>query len=65
MVSRGGVVSIIGGAGTRSPIWGIYANRALWSLKSVGIAIVMVGGGCFASGGMRISQWSSDVFLGV
>ena len=58
-------MSIMGGAGTRSPIWGISASRALWSLRSVGIAVVMVGGGCRASVGMRISQWSRGVFFGV
>ncbi len=45
-----------GGAVVGSPIWGISARRALWSLYSVGIAVVIVGGGCFVHVGMRISQ---------
>ena len=50
-----GYVSVVGGSGARSPIWGISARRALWSLNSVGIAVVIVGGGCCASVGMRSS----------
>ena len=53
-----GYVSAMGEVGARSPIWGISARRALWSLKSMGIAVVRVGGSCCASVGMRINQWS-------
>ncbi len=56
-----GYVSAMGGSGARSPIWGISARRALWSLDSVGIAVVIVGGGCCASVGMRIIQWPRGV----
>ena len=58
-------VSAIGVWGVRSPIWGISAMRALWSLNSVCIEVVLVGGGCCASDGMRISQWSRGVLCGV
>ena len=60
-----GYVSSMGGSGARSPIWGISAQRALWSLNSVGIEVVLVGGGCCASVGMRINHWSKDVLVGV
>jgi hypothetical protein len=58
-------VSTLGGSGARSPIWGISARRALWSQNSVGIAVLIVGGGCCATVGMRISQWSRGVLVGV
>jgi hypothetical protein len=61
MVSRGGV-RVRHGGGMRSPI---SARRALWSLNFVGIAVVTVGGGCCASVGMRINQWSKGVLVGV
>ena len=51
--------------GARSPIWGIFARRVLWSLTSVGRAVVIVGDGCCASVGMRIIQRSRGVFVGV
>jgi hypothetical protein len=64
-----GYMSAIGVWGVRSPIWGISAKRALWSLNSVCIAVVVVGGGCCASDGVRISQWSRGalfrVYVGV
>ena len=60
-----GYVFTMGGLGARSPIWGISARRALWSLNFVGIAVVMVGGGCCASVGMHINQWSRAVLVGV
>ena len=50
-----GYVSTMGVSGVRSPIWGISAMRALWSLNSVGIAVVVVSGCCCASVGMRIN----------
>ena len=58
-------VSTMGGTGARSPIWGISARRALRSLNSVGNAVVIVAGGCFASVGMRMHQWSRGVFFGI
>ena len=58
-------VSIMGGTGARSPIWGISARRALLSLNSVRIAVVVVVGGCFSSIGIRISQWPRGVLFGV
>ena len=58
-------VSAIGVWGVRSLIGGISAKRALWSLNSVCIAVVVVNGGCCASDGMRISQWSKGVLFGV
>jgi hypothetical protein len=60
-----GYVSAMVGSGARSLIWGISARKALWSLNSVGIAVVIVGGGCYASVGMRINQWSRFVLVGV
>ena len=64
-----GYVYVMGIWGARSPIWGISARRALWSLNSVCIAVVMVGGGCCASVGMRINKWSRgalfEVYVGV
>ena len=44
-----GYVSIMGVWGVGSPIWGISARRALWSLNSVCIAVVVLGGGWRAS----------------
>ena len=60
-----GYVSTMGGTSARFPIWGISAKTALWSLNSVGIAVVVVGGGCCASTGMRISQLSRGMLFGV
>ena len=60
-----GYVSVEGGSGARSPIWGISAKRAWVSLKSVGIAVVTAGDGCRASAGSRRSQWSRGVLVGV
>ena len=60
-----GYVSVMGGLGVRSPIWGISARRALWSLNSVGIAVVVVSGGRCASVGMRTNQWSKGVLVGL
>ncbi len=60
-----GYVSTMGGAGVRCPIWGISTRRALWSLNSVGIAVVVVGGVFCAFVGMRINQWSRGVLFGV
>jgi hypothetical protein len=54
----------MGGSGASSPIWGISASRALWSLYSVGIAVVIVGGGCCVSVGVRSNQWSRGVLVG-
>ncbi len=59
-----GYVSTTGGAGVRCSIWGISARRDLWSLNSVGIAVVVVGV-CCSVVGMRINQWSRGVFFGV
>ena len=58
-----GYVSAIGLCGVRSPIWGISAKRALWSLNFVCIAVVIVGGGCCAFDGVRSSQWSRSALL--
>ena len=60
-----GCVSTMGVWGVRSPIWGISARRAMWSLNSVCIAVVGVAGGWCASDGMRINQWSRGVLFGV
>ena len=54
----------MGGLGARSPTWGLSARRALWSLNSVGVAVI-VGGGCCAYVVMRINQWSRCVLVGV
>ncbi len=62
---RGGVCVHHGGTSVRSPICGISARRALWSLNSVDIAVMVVGGGCCASVGIRINQWSRGVLFGV
>ena len=51
-----GYVSLMGGAGTRSPIWGISANRALWSLKSVAVVLLVV---CALAGGRAVCFWGS------
>ena len=48
-----------------SPIWDISARRALWSLYSLLNVVVVVDSGCRASFGMRISQWSKDVLVGM
>ena len=60
-----GYVFVVGGTGAGSPIWGMSARRALWSLNSVGIAVVMADDICPASAGSRSSQWSSGVLFGV
>ena len=60
-----GYVSTMGVWGMGSPIWGISARRALWSLYSVCIVVVVLGGGWRASVGMRINQWSKGVLVGV
>ena len=60
-----GYVSTVCSAGVSSPIWGISARRALWSLNSVGMGVAVVGGGICVSVGMRINQWSSGVLFGV
>jgi len=60
-----GYVSTVGVWGMGSPIWGISARRALWSLCSVCIAVVVVGGDWRASVGMRINEWSRSVLVGV
>ena len=59
-----GYASAPGGSGARSPIWGISASRALWSLYSVGIAVVISDGGCCVFVGVRSSQWSMGVSVG-
>ena len=48
-------VSTEGGWETGSPIWGISANMALWSLYSVRSVVEVIGGNRGASVGMRIS----------
>ena len=60
-----GYVSVEGGPGARSLVWGISAKRAWWSLNSVGIAVVIAGGVCNASVGSCSSQWSRGVSVGV
>jgi hypothetical protein len=60
-----GYVSAMGGSGARSPICGISARRALWSLNSVGIAVVIAGVGCCASFDSRSNQWFRGVLVGV
>ena len=59
-----GYVPTMGKTGARSPMRGISARRALWSLNSVGNAVLIVGDGCCASVGMRINQWSRGVLVG-
>ena len=59
-----GYVSVEGGPGARSLVWGISANRAWWSLNSVGIAVVIAGVVRSASAGSRSSQWSRGVLVG-
>ena len=56
-----GYMSAMGESVASSSIWGISASRTLWSLNSVGIAVVIVGGGCCVVVGMRSSQWSRGV----
>jgi len=51
-----GYVSTAGGWEVGSPMWGISARRALWSLYSVRSVVVVEGGSWGASFGMRISQ---------
>ncbi len=51
-----GYVFVVGGTGAGSPIWGMSAKRALWSLNSVSMAVVMADDICPASAGSRISQ---------
>ena len=58
-------VSTLGLWAMGSPTWAISARRALWSLYSVFSVVVMVGRGLEASFGMRNSQWSKGVFVGV
>ena len=58
-----GYVSTMGVWGMGSPIWGTSARRDLWSLNSVCIAVVVVGGGWRAAVGMRINQWSRGVLF--
>ena len=60
-----GYVSVMGESGASSPIRGISTRRALWSLNSVGIAVVIVGGGCRVFVGIRSNQWSRGVLFGV
>ncbi len=60
-----GYVSTMGVWGVGSPIWGSSAKRALWSLNSVFIAVVVVSGGWRVAVGMRISQWFRGVLFGV
>ena len=59
-----GYASATGGSGASYPIWGISASRALWSLYSVGIAVVIVGYGRCVSVGVRSSHWSRGVLVG-
>jgi len=58
-------VSTMGVWGVGSPIWGISARTALWSLYSVCIAVVVVVSGWRTSVGMRINQWSRGVIVGM
>ena len=60
-----GYASVMRGAGARYPIWGISARRALWSLNSVGIVMVIVGVDCCACVGIRNNQWSKGVLVAV
>ena len=60
-----GYVSTLGVWKVGSPTRAISARRALWSLYSMFNFVVMVGGGLEASFGMRISQWSKCVLVGV
>ena len=60
-----GYVSAMWESGASSPIWGISTRRALWSLNSVGIAVVIMGGGCRVSVGIRSNKWPSGVLVGV
>ena len=57
-------MSAEGGLGVESPIWGISAKRAWWSLNSVGIAVVIAGVIRGVSAGMRSSQWSRGALVG-
>ena len=58
-----GYASTEGACGLGSPIWGISARRALWSLYSVRKVVVVVGR--VTSVGMRRTQWSSAELVGV
>ena len=60
-----GYVLAMGGSGASSPVCGISASKAMWSLYSVGIAVVIVGGGYCVSVGIRSNQWSRGVLVGV
>ena len=60
-----GYVSTLEVWGVGSPIWGMSARRALWSLYSVLNVVLVVGSGWRASFGMSISQWSRGVLVGV
>ena len=59
-----GYVSTKGGWGLGSPIWGISAKRALWSLYSICSVVVMVCG-WGVSFGMRSSQWYIGELVGI
>ena len=56
VVSSGRVCVRGGGSDARSPVWGISARRAWWSLNSVGIVVVVAGVACRASAGSLSSQ---------
>jgi len=56
MVACGGYVSTERGWEVWSPIWGISAKRAFWSLCSMRSVVVVVGGNWGVSFGMRISK---------
>ena len=60
-----GYVYVMGMWVVGSPSLGLSARRALWSLHSVCIAVVVVDSGWRASISMRISQWSKGVLVGV
>ena len=67
---KGGWSRVVGSGSTEgewmwySPIWGISVRRALWSLYSVRIVVVVVCG-WGVSFGMRSSQWSIGELVGV
>ena len=56
MVACGGVCAYRGGWEMGSPIWGISARMALWSLYYVLSVVEVVGGSWDASVGLRVSQ---------